>query len=171
MSLYLGDNLVSGVTTFSVDQVYSSSSTNAQSGVAVASAIDTMLAALYPVGSVYIGTQNDCPLTTLISGSTWVKVSEGRVLQGSDSSHSAGSTIAAGLPNITGTVPDPIGGNAGTWTGAFARGSYAGSITASSVDYDGYNISFDASRSSSIYGNSSTVQPPAYVVNIWQRTA
>ena len=33
---------------------------------------------------------------------------------------------------------------------------------------DGTNI--NASRSSSIYGNSNTVQPPAYVVNVWRRT-
>ena len=32
-------------------------------------------------------------------------------------------------------------------------------------------LHIDASRSSSIYGNSTTVQPPAYVVNIWRRTA
>ena len=32
-------------------------------------------------------------------------------------------------------------------------------------------INFDASRSSSIYGNSTTVQPPAYVVYMWKRTA
>ena len=34
---------------------------------------------------------------------------------------------------------------------------------------DGVNI--NASRSSSLYGASSTVQPPAYVVNVWRRTA
>ena len=32
-------------------------------------------------------------------------------------------------------------------------------------------FTFDASRSSSIYGKSSTVQPPAYIVNVWRRTA
>jgi hypothetical protein len=61
---------------------------------------DDLLKALYPVGSIYIGTQSTCPLATLISGSTWVKVSEGRVLQGSDSNHNAGTTIEAGLPNV-----------------------------------------------------------------------
>ena len=34
-----------------------------------------------------------------------------------------------------------------------------------------YNLGFDASRSNPIYGRSNTVQPPAYVVNIWQRTS
>ena len=34
-----------------------------------------------------------------------------------------------------------------------------------------YFFDFDASLSNSIYGNSTTVQPPALVVNIWKRTA
>lgn len=33
----------------------------------------TILEALYPVGSVYITTANTCPLSTLISGSTWTQ--------------------------------------------------------------------------------------------------
>lgn len=32
-------------------------------------------------------------------------------------------------------------------------------------------LSFDASKSNVIYGRSSTVQPPAFLVNIWKRTA
>ena len=141
--------------------------------------VKNVLSALYPVGSIYIGTQSTCPLATLISGSTWVKVSEGRVLQGSDSNHSAGTTIAAGLPNITGetysTNSSAASHYANTYRGVF-RGrntsgtSYYAGNPVSSSDID-VGISFDASRSSSIYGNSNTVQPPAYVVNIWRRTA
>lgn len=33
-----------------------------------------LLSTLYPVGSIYIGTQNSCPLATLIAGSQWQKV-------------------------------------------------------------------------------------------------
>ena len=33
-----------------------------------------LLSTLYPVGSIYIGTQNSCPLTSLIAGSQWQKV-------------------------------------------------------------------------------------------------
>ena len=32
-------------------------------------------------------------------------------------------------------------------------------------------LRFDASRSSSIYGNSDTVQPPARIVNVWKRVS
>lgn len=44
---------------------------------------------LYPVGSVYIGTQSTCPLTALIPNSTWELIAADRVLQGSSGSHAA----------------------------------------------------------------------------------
>lgn len=133
----------------------------------------TLLEALYPVGSVYITTANTCPLSTLISGSTWELVSSGRVLQGADSTHTAGTTIEAGLPNITGN----FNGNQlydihADGYGAFRVGGSSSRVTpASSGDDSQTGFNFDASRSSSIYGNSTTVQPPAYVVNIYRRTA
>lgn len=136
-----------------------------------------ILSLIYPVGSIYIGVQEDCPLKTLISGSTWVKVSEGRVLQGSDSSHSAGTTIEAGLPNITGEpVHCYLFTNSGGSDTPISSGAIVIKDISSTTLYQGGTTQrakwyFDASRSSSIYGNSNTVQPPAYVVNIWRRTA
>lgn len=132
----------------------------------------TILEALYPIGAIYIGTMEVCPLTVLGVG-TWVKVSEGRVLQGSDSGHNAGSMIEAGLPNITGNISVSRGWGRDSFvtTGAFqASGSGAMSDTINGYNNPN-NVTFDASRSSSIYGRSSTVQPSAFVVNIWQRTA
>lgn len=134
---------------------------------------------LHPVGSIYIGVTSTCPLAA-IKG-TWELVSSGRVLQGADSGHSAGTTIEAGLPNITGSLNKDSGTDALiqaipgqiTQTGAinvtkYQRKSFfaIGSGNDMLMGFD-----FDASRSNSIYGNSTTVQPPAYVVNIWQRTA
>ena len=93
-------------------------------------------------------------------------------LWGSDSTHVAGSTITAGLPNITGSYyGDMVSRDIGvTATGAFAFGAGNGYFST----FENYNLrngfTFDASRSSSIYGKSSTVQPPAFVVNIWKRT-
>ena len=139
----------------------------------VANNLSTLLSALYPVGSIYIGTQSNCPLTTLISGSTWVKVSEGRVLQGSDSSHSAGTTIKAGLPNITSNPSANVLCHQNTSDNDEALGYvYGGTAKGWGTEKGVYgHFTFDASRSNSIYGNSNTVQPPAYVVNIWKRTA
>ena len=36
--------------------------------------MNNLLSTLYPVGSIYIGTQNSCPLATLITGSQWQRV-------------------------------------------------------------------------------------------------
>lgn len=132
----------------------------------------TILEALYPVGSVYITTANTCPLSTLISGSTWELVSSGRVLQGADSGHSAGTTIEAGLPNITGDCRDEWGQHA-EGNGAFTIGTTSNRNTHASSENKpaADTMYFDASLSNSIYGNSTTVQPPAYVVNIYRRTA
>ena len=137
----------------------------------------SILETIYPVGSIYIGTMATCPLAAAGLG-TWELVSSGRVLQGSDSAHSAGSTIEAGLPNITGTMSgygdrDLFGTS--DYSGALGvsgDGSNRITVVGESFNATGYpTFNFDASRSSSIYGNSTTVQPPAYVVNIWKRTA
>ncbi len=124
------------------------------------------LQSIYPVGSLYIGTTDTCPIANLFG--TWEKVSEGRVLQGIKGDQVAGGTVEAGLPNITGT----FGGSA---YGATVGGAFSDIGGRSSYERGGGGsnciVGFDASRSSSIYGKSDTVQPPAYLVNIWKRTA
>lgn len=87
----------------------------------------------------------------------------GRVLQGEDEL----STKSAGLPNITGEVA-PGDSEYGWGAGTSARGAFSDYIKGFSfIGKDeqyidrGNGFSFDASRSSSIYGNSNTVQPPA----------
>ena len=70
-----------------------------------------------------------------------------------------GNYVAPGLPNITGHfgVDDSIRATA---SGAFYNGGNLNYDASSSTGNGGY-IEFNASRSSSIYGNSTTVQPPA----------
>lgn len=128
----------------------------------------TLLETIYPIGAIYIGIMASCPLSSLFG--TWVLVSSGRVLQGSDANHSAGSTIEAGLPNITGTGIFAASGQQSTGTGAFTKMVSGTAVAGSSVGTY-YKPYFDASDSNSTYGNSNTVQPPAFVVNIWKRTA
>lgn len=79
----------------------------------------------------------------------------------------AGGAVEAGLPNITGSIQvksTNTGGRLGiASTGAFeatSDGQVATTAITSSFA-DKYTARFDASRSSSIYGNSTTVQPPA----------
>lgn len=131
--------------------------------------MNNLLSTLYPVGSIYIGTQNSCPLATLIAGSQWQIVSNGRALWGGNG-RNANSTIDAGLPNIIGTFKDNGHAGALAATGAFT-GTKDGTGSNSGWTGDGGTYTFNASRSNSIYGKSNTVQPPAYIVNVWRRTA
>ena len=122
------------------------------------------LQTVYPIGSLYIGVNDNCPIANLFG--TWEKVAEGLCLQGATGSQVAGETVEAGLPNITGQIAT---GKKHLATGAF----YYANLTLAGDDGSGADevVNFDASRSNSIYGNSDTVQPPAYLVNIWKRTA
>lgn len=141
---------------------------------AISTAINTMLASLYPVGSIYVGTQSTCPLATLIAGSTWTKVPSSRVLQTSSSNHAANTTMEAGLPNITGMMPEAHGNTTPpSPTGAFTKrnSTWSARVGSGANDDWGNYYDFDASKSNSIYGKSTTVQPAAYIVNVWRRTA
>lgn len=74
----------------------------------------------------------------------------------------SGIKIEAGLPNITGTFG--VCGTGYTPTGAF---QYLKKGAALSNSGEADNIhDFNASRSSSIYGNSTTVQPPSQTVHL-----
>ena len=84
-----------------------------------------------------------------------------RFLQGSTTS---GTVKNAGLPNITGQCsPASQRGNYKFYTtGAFKDNTGNDGIQPERLRASGnFNLGFDASRSSSIYGNSTTVQPPA----------
>lgn len=133
---------------------------------------DVLQKKVYPVGSLYITLNSTNPSSVLGFG-TWTQVGSGRVLQGADSSHNAGTTIEPGLPNISGRVVCLRNDANKSWaTGAFyndnsATGSNGAGSTANTIT----SVAMDASRQNKIYGNSSTVQPPAYCVIIWRRTA
>ena len=135
--------------------------------------LDVLMNSIYPVGSIYIGTQSVCPMSALITGSVWELIDGDRVLQSSSSSNVAGSTIEAGLPNITGEmiIYTRNGSGENTASGAFSLSDGGGSGESYKNAGTKPKFTFDASRSSSIYGKSSTVQPPAYIVNVWRRTA
>ena len=139
---------------------------------------DSALAA-YPVGSIYQSTDAASPAARF--GGTWEEIATNRVLMGASSSHAAGTTAEAGLPNITGSTGrfasayDSHSSNAAdrkqgalNYSGeAYNMGYYSSS---GSAGY-GYYINFNASKSNAIYGKSNTVQPAAYYVHIWRRIA
>lgn len=138
---------------------------------AIAFTDDSNALSAYPVGVIYISTSSTSPAS--LFGGTWESIASERVLMGVSSSHGAGSTVSAGLPNIKGAVLD-------TWHGGNPSGSGALSVAvvgrnAVRKGDDGTftwgDFYFDAASYNSIYGNASTVQPAAYYVYMWRRTA
>lgn len=115
-------------------------------------------------------------------GGTWQEIAQNRVLMGASYAHAAGTTVEAGLPNITGSLTAPENrADYSPFRGSKASLSKSGALkfTEINVDWGGYssssgsayNIKFDASLSNPIYGRSYTVQPAAYYVHIWKRVA
>ena len=132
----------------------------------------------YPVGSIYQSTDPTSPAA--LFGGSWEEIASERVLMGASSTHAAGTTVRAGLPNITGSLIE-TGSDISPFRGGKTSLKSSGALkfaekTSSWSGYNAdsgstYDISFDASRSNSIYGSSSTVQPAAYYVHIWHRVA
>ena len=139
--------------------------------------IDTLLSApssgAYPVGSIYQSTDPTSPAA--LFGGSWEEIASERVLMGASSTHAAGSTVKAGLPNLKGSF-------SGVASTAYPNLSNSGALSMNTnngglAGYEGGSygsnctVSFDASKSNAIYGRSSTVQPAAYYVHIWHRVA
>ena len=108
------------------------------------------------------------PALSAIVGST-VPNLEGRFLEGT--AGTPGSFKNAGLPNFTGSV-SANNTKEGTTTGTGAisiNQSYSGRSAGGGGG--GWGFTFDASRCSSIYGASTTVQPASYTVRYYIKAA
>lgn len=135
-----------------------------------------VLSLLYPIGCVFISVEDTdiCPLEVVGVGK-WEKIAENRVLQGSSETHLAGEELEAGLPNLSGLlniwkageqIYSKTGVFAASWAANATYGAHSGSTTQANL-----GIEFRANSSNSIYGKSTTVQPPALVVSIWKRVS
>lgn len=131
---------------------------------------------LYPVGIIVSTTSETVPFSV----GTWEEVGKGRVLQGCGTGQTAGETVEAGLPNITGYT------TAYTWLNppnqVLTGGAMTQKLAAEQVQnfkmvsdnqqhVEFTSIAFNAAIENSIYGASDTVQPPAYLVHFWRRKA
>ena len=127
----------------------------------------------YPVGSIYQSTDPASPAA--LFGGSWEEIASERVLMGASSTHAAGTTVKAGLPNLKGSF-------SGVASTAYPNLSNSGALSMNTnngglAGYEGGSygsnctVSFDASKSNAIYGRSTTVQPAAYYVHIWHRVA
>ena len=133
--------------------------------------VDALLKSVnpFPVGSIYQSTDPTSPAA--LFGGTWEQIASERVLMGASSSHVAGSTVKAGLPNITGSFVADVKKGEHKVSGAFTAGNEIASTGEYNNFSDVYKFSLDASKSNAIYGRSNTVQPAAYYVHIWRRVA
>jgi hypothetical protein len=114
----------------------------------------------YPVGSIFQTVSRTSPAA--LFGGTWEEIASDRVLMGASRSHAAGTTVKAGLPNITGSlietsnngITSPFRGNKNAISsiGALAV-TEVSSPYCGFAGYEGsaYDISFDASRSNLLY--------------------
>lgn len=136
----------------------------------------SVISNIYPVGAIYMSTSSTSPAS--IFGGSWQSIASERVLMGVSSSHGAGSTVDAGLPNIS-SGSDAALDIQGSWGAPACRAPFAqtwqGNSELSSSTWSStpkvISARFDASLCNSIYGRSSTVQPAAYYVYMWRRTS
>lgn len=136
----------------------------------------------HPVGSLYISENATSPAE--LYGGTWERI-ENCTIWGASDTHPAGTTVEAGLPNITGEYTKrKVINSANEVYNDTQRAQKAFKIitsdtklnsiqlvTSSASNAGGENVIFDASGSNPIYGASTTVQPPAYCTYIWRRVA
>lgn len=139
-----------------------------------------ILEALYPVGSVYITTANTCPLSLLISGSTWTLRSSGVVTGINSTAPVKGDGTALGLTSGTTASPVNLGASSSassTHNAMFMlEDAYGKSLgeTTSGTGYYGSSkyivgVTTDSSKSGIVADTSSLAT--SYSVNIFERTA
>ena len=155
---------------------------DALKGVISADAVKTLIADALAKdhAKIKFWVSEDPTSPAALFGGSWEEIASERVLMGASYAHAAGTTVEAGLPNITGQIGDGKTQYSGVQCGGLNHGAnITGAYSGTYLDTaswqgaaDGiYTINFDASRSNPIYGRSSTVQPAAYYVHIWHRVA
>ena len=150
---------------------------DALKGVISADAVKTLIANALAEdhAKIKFWVSEDPTSPAALFGGSWEEIASERVLMGASSTHAAGSTVKAGLPNLKGSF-------SGVASTAYPNLSNSGALSMNTnngglAGYEGGSygsnctVSFDASKSNAIYGRSSTVQPAAYYVHIWHRVA
>lgn len=137
---------------------------------------------IYPVNSVYLTYDKDINPNAFMPKGNWQRIGGGRALwNGNPNTFTEEQRyLDAGLPNITGSFQMrpfnvdsyPIRENTGAFTSITHDGiQLTTTFSSKSNTQKLYKHYFDASGSSDIYGNSTTVQPPAVTVFAWLRVS
>ena len=197
MSLYLGNTVISGVTTpiegsIAIGQIISSIIPLTDAGLHLLDGSIIQGGGVYDAFVQYIAGLSSSYPSCFTDEATWQNTVSSKgvcgkfvydstnntvrlpkitgFIEGTIDSGALGELVEAGLPNITGYIfaGDSYGSSIFTSSSGFIQnGSNTGWRT-STVQYTvsgaSDTITFDASRSSSIYGNSNTVQPQSIKV-------
>lgn len=91
---------------------------------------------------------------------------DARFLEGTTDTGQVGTNVEPGLPNISGSasfhaMSDNSVRERATFTGALYQGEKGSYSASASYDQTNFVMGFDASKSSALFGRSSTVQPPS----------
>jgi hypothetical protein len=126
---------------------------------------------VYPVGSLYFGTQSTCPLAAIINGSTWEKVGSSLITSVNTSVPVIGNGKAIGLTDGLNGYGLQGGSGGGEFLSA-AAGNYGKNINTPNVTprYIG-NKTLGLTENPENSGIVGTVTRTALTVNIWKRTA
>lgn len=99
------------------------------------------------------------------NGSTTFNLPDARNKTLWGASGNLGAVLAAGLPNITGAFA--VGALCGSFSGAIYNANNASTQRSTTDANSPVKAVLDASRSSPIYGKSTTVQPPSLALNVF----
>ena len=123
----------------------------------------------HPVGGIFQTVSTTSPAA--LFGGTWQEIAFNRVLMGAGSGHAAGTTVEAGLPNITGSFVADVKKGEHKVSGAFTAGSEIATTGEYNNFSDVYKFSLDAS---SLMPSTAAAPPcslPPTMCHIWRRVA
>ena len=128
----------------------------------------TLLNALYPVGSIYIGTMNACPLATLGVGTWTLKSANAIVTSVNSTAPCKGNGMTLGLTNGVNNVSPACSSGYALYASAndFNK-PVTTSITGGSYPQGTYGVVTDETKS----GIEAIVTSTSLTVNIWERVS
>ena len=165
------------------------SATSATTASALTSSgVLTVLAAAYPVGSIYMNTSSGTNPATLLGFGTWAALAAGQMLLGNGGGYTAGNTGGsatttiglANLPAHTHSITDPghnhtygLSGNSNqTLSGGPSLANLGVSTTNTGTASTGITATNNTQSGGTAFANTAmTTISPYLVVYMWQRTA
>lgn len=157
---------------FQIEDTYSPTSSNPQSGKAVAEAISTIWSKIYPIGSIYISVADTSPST--LFGGTWEQIKDTFILAAGDK-YTAGETGGEAETLLT-EDQMPSHSHSDLLSSA-VNTSVGATLNYENVEFSGQllrvNNNTYTTKVSSDIGNSQphNNMPPYLAVYVWQRIA